>query len=146
MTDKLSESSIVSAVAKEAAERVARRVIAALQRMEETLAGDDSGLKTTWDAICVQVQYEQSFYWDAYDDTVRGIVKGYIADLRRHETEAIWLQTNEGSDWQCDDEEDREAYPVWEGDIINYITSEYVYEEAGRWTNARIRSYFDEED
>lgn len=71
MNEGLSESRIVKAVAEAAAKRIARRVILGLQRMHHTLSGDDSELVTTWDEICVQVQYEQSFFWDAYDETVR---------------------------------------------------------------------------
>lgn len=144
MHDALSESKIVSAVAEVAAKRITRRVIAELQRMHETLSGDDSGLKTTWDEICAQVQFEESYAWDVYDDTVRAIVGGYVADLPRHECEAIWLQTGAGSDWECDDPERRSAYPVRDDDIINYLIREHVYAEAAEWTNARIRAYIEQ--
>jgi len=143
MSDKLSESTIVRAVADQAARRIARKVVAALQKMDDTMSGDDSELETTWDEICVQVQYEQSFYWDAYDQTVRSILAGHVAELPKHEREAIWLQSNAGNDWDCKDAEDREAYPVSDDDIVDYLANEYVYEEAGRWSNARIRAYLD---
>jgi hypothetical protein len=97
MSDPLSEWEIVSAVAQAAAKRITRKVIAHLQSMDETLSGDDSELKTPWDEICVQVQYEASFFWDAYDETVRGILRGYVAELPKHEREAIWLQTAPGT-------------------------------------------------
>jgi hypothetical protein len=72
MTDRLSESGIVSAVAEEASQRITRKVIAALQGMKDTLlSGDDSELETPWDEICVQVQDEESFFWDTYDEIVR---------------------------------------------------------------------------
>src|SRR5215472_1762471 len=63
MSQGLSESAIVRAVAERVAKRLTRKVIATLQQMREKLAGDDSELKTTWDEICAQVQYEESFYW-----------------------------------------------------------------------------------
>src|SRR4051794_20690503 len=78
---KLCETAIVKEVAAQAAERVSRRTISALQKRAETTSGDDSGLKTVWDEVCVQVQYERSFYWDAYDETVRGFVAAYIEEL-----------------------------------------------------------------
>jgi hypothetical protein len=143
MNRTLSESTIVKAVAEQSARRIARRAIAALQRMEQTMSGDDSGLSTTWDEICVQVQYEESYYWDAYDETVKAIVAGYVSDLPVHEREAIWLQTEPGFDWDCDESETPVAYPVIDDEITEYITSEYVYAEAGRWSNARIRAYID---
>src|ERR1035437_3604814 len=141
MSEWLSESAIVRAVAHEAAQRIGRKVIADLQAMKDTMSGDDSELKTTWDEICVQVQDEESFYWDAYDQTVRSTVRVYVAALPQHERDALWLQTDAGSDWDCDEPESREASPVSEDDIIDYLVREVVYAEAGRWSNARIRAF-----
>ena len=143
MSDPLSESGIVLAVAETAAQRITRKVIAHLRGMHDTTSGDDSELKTTWDEICVQMQDEPSCYWDAYDDTVQGIVRGYVTELPKHEREAIWLQTDAGSDWDYEEPEDREPQPVCDDDIVDYLAQEYVYKEAGRWSNARIRAYFD---
>lgn len=143
MNKKLSESAIVKTVAEQAIRRIIRKVIADLQRMEHTLSGDDSELKTTWDEICVQVQDEQSFAWDVYDETVKATVGGYVCDLPVHEREAIWLQTEPGVDWGWEEQESRDVYPVCDDDITGYITSEHVYAEAGRWSNARIRAYID---
>ncbi len=144
MNERLSESDIVSAVAKAAAVRITRQVIRDLQRMKSTLSGDDSVLKTTWDEICVQIQYEQSFHWEAYDATVYGIVEGYVGKLPKHESDAIWLQSNAGSDWSCEEPEDREPNPVLQTDVVNYIIQEHVYAEAERWSNARIEAYLDQ--
>lgn len=143
MSKTLKESAIVGAVAQLAARRIARKVITDLQRMKHTLSGDDSELKTTWDEICAQVQDEQSFAWDAYDETVKATVGGYVCDLPLHEREAIWLQTEPGIDWDCEEPETRDTYPVVDDDITEYITNEHIYAEAGRWSNARIRSYIE---
>jgi hypothetical protein len=143
MSDKLSESMIVRAVAEEAARRIARKVVALLQQMTNMLSGDDSGLKNNWDEICVQIQSEQSIYWDYYDHTVQSIVAGYVGELPKHEQEAIWLQTRAGTDWDGEEPEDREAYPVSSDDISVYVADEFVYDAADRWSNARIRAYFE---
>ena len=143
MSDRLSESAIVRAVAQEAATRLSRRAITALQKMKHTLSGDGSELKTTWDEICVQIQYAESFSWDAYDLTVRSLVSGFVDELVRHEREAIWLQTDAGTDWDCDEPQDREPYPVVDDDIVDYLLHQYVYAEAGRWSNVRIRAFID---
>ena len=63
----------------------------------------------------------------------------YLASLR----EALWLQSDPGLDWWCEEEEDRDASPVNDDDIIDYVAKEFVYSEAGRWTNSRIRAYID---
>lgn len=143
MSDTLSESGIVRTVADLAAKRVARKVIGDLQKLEETLAGDDSGLKTVWDAVCVQVQFEQSVYWDAYDHTVRSIIAGHLGELAKHEREAIWLQTVAADQWDRQEPDEREGYPVCDDEVVDFLASEYVYAAAEQWSNARIRAYLD---
>lgn len=143
MSDGLSESSIVRTVARSSARLGARRTIAALQKMNQTLSGDDSELKTAWDDICVQVQYEESFFWDAYDEMVRSLVRAYVEQLPRHEQEALWLQTDEGRDWDCEEIEHREPYPVCVDDIVNYIARKHVYAKADQWSNPRIRAFLE---
>jgi len=143
MSDAPSEWSIVKAVAKIAASRITRKVIADLQRIDHTLSGDDSELKTAWDEICVQVQYEQSIFWDAYDETVRAHVLGHIAKLSVHERQAIWMQTDEGIEWDGRSPKDRDDNPVCDDTIVDYLTREYVYAEAGSWSNSRIRAFID---
>jgi hypothetical protein len=143
MTKKLSESAIVKTVAEQAIRRITRKVIADLQRMKHTLSGDDSELKTTWDEICVQVQYEQSFAWDAYNETVKASVGGYVSSLPAYEREAIWLQTGPDIDWDCEETETRDVNPANDDDIVEYITNEHIYSEAQRWSNARIRTYIE---
>jgi hypothetical protein len=78
MGDALSKTGIVRAVAQKAAQRIAHKVIAELQLMTDKLSGDDSELETTWDEICVQVQGEESIFWECYsacnfDPLSRGI-------------------------------------------------------------------------
>ena len=143
MSHGLSESAIVRAVAQDAARRITLRVIRTLRQMRDTLSGDDSGLQTTWDEICAQLQYEESLHWDVYHETVCGIVRAHIGDLPKHERQAIWLQTDNGINWEIEKPEKREPNPVCDDDIINWLTHEYVYAEAANWSNARIRAYVD---
>ena len=142
MSYRLSESAIVSAVAEEAAQRITRKVIAVLQDMNDTLSGDDSELETTWDEICVQVQDEESVFWDVYDEIVRDRVRAHVAELPKFEREAIWLQTDAGIDWACDEPEDRNSYPIADDDIVNYLVPKYLYSQAADWSNPRIEAYF----
>jgi hypothetical protein len=143
MSRSLSESTIVREVAGVACARIARKTIADLKRMKDTLSGDDSELKTTWDEICVQVQDEHSVSWDAYEKTVRSVVSTYAGELVPYEREAIWLQTKSGIDWDSDDLESREDYPVFDDEIVDYITTEHIYAEADRFSNSRIRDFLD---
>ncbi len=143
MTDRLSALSIVRAVAKEVGERIARKVMREMLKLPAGLLGDDSGLKTAWDEVCVQIQYDQTVYWDAYEDVIHRSVAEQVEKLAEHEAQAIWLQTGEGTDWQCEESENREPNPMYAADIINYIAREYVYREAGNWSNRRIRTYIE---
>jgi len=143
MSRALSESTIVREVAGVACARIARKTIADLKRMKGTLSGDDSKLKTTWDEICVEVQDEHSANWDAYEKTVRSVVHAYAGELVPYEREAIWLQTKSGIAWDSDDLESREDSPVFDDEIIDYITTEHVYAEADRFSNSRIRNFLD---
>lgn len=139
----LREWAIVAEVARRAAQRITRKIVIDLQQIPAELSGDDSGLKSAWDEICAQVQYEESFYWDAYDQTVRRFIAGRIEELADYEREAIWLQSDAGDAWDFENEQNRDVYPVTDEDIIDYITSNHVYVEAGNWSNARIRAYID---
>jgi hypothetical protein len=141
---EMSESPIVREVADKAARRITRKVISALQKMTETLSCDDSQLETTWDEICAQIQGQLSVHWDVYDETVRGIVGAQLASLAKHEREAIWLQTQAGIDWSCEEEETRQAPPVVESNLVDWVTSQHVYAEAANWSNARIRTYLEQ--
>lgn len=145
MNSEPSEARIVEAVAEEAANSVCRKVIRELQSMKDTLSGEDSGLENTWDEICAQIQYEPSIYWDAYDETVRAIVFRHVRALKAHQSDAVWLQTREGSDWIDEEPEDREEIEDMHSDVTEYILDEYVYEQAGKWSNARIESYLDQQ-
>lgn len=139
----LSESAIVQAVAERACRRCVHSIRRSLQGMSAELSGEDSGLHNVWEEICVQIQYEHSVVWDMYEQTLRALVEGAVEDMAQLEQEAIWLQTDSASDWECNDGKERDPYPVFKDDIIEYILNEHLLYEAGRWTNPRIRAYID---
>src|SRR5436309_3104975 len=144
MSRTLSESSVVRALADQVCKRLTRRLIATLQKLNNgLLSGQDSGLKNTWDEICAQVQFEESFSWDVYDEAVRAVAASDVEKLLPHEREAIWLQTTAADDWDCEDESRRHPYPVLNEEIVNYLVGEYIYSQAGNWSNHRLRSYLD---
>lgn len=147
MNRKLSQSAIVKELAEYVCRRLTRKVISALKAMDNALlSGEDSGLRNTWEEICVQVQHEESIYWETYDETVRGFVLGEVAELPAYQREAVWLQTEEGWDWDTEGDQERESCPVNAENIVQYLLDQYIYVEAGRWTNRRIRRYLDGDD
>ena len=130
-------------VARSTARRITSKVIAALQLITFKLSDDHTELETAWDEICVQVQREKSHYWGAYDETVRGIVDDQIAEVPKHEQEAMWLQSDVGIDWSCKEPDDRDEFPLGRVDIVEWLTSEHVYSAAESWSNARVRAYLE---
>lgn len=71
------------------------------------------------------------------------IIQREVEHLNIATKQAIWLQTEEGIDWENTIEEDEEQDEIayCEDDIIEYILSEYVLSAAEDWTNKRIEKY-----
>ena len=84
-----------------------------------------------------RIQIEQSSAWWAYDKTVKDYIKAYLPDFEHYEHAAIWLQTEEG--WE--QEYEGEALMFTDDELADYIASEYIYREAGCWTNSKLRVY-----
>lgn len=91
--------SIVEEYGAAAAMALAERVRERLRESQHTMSGEGSGLQSTWEEICVQVQGEETPYWDAYVMMIRDTVSSELFLLPRHEQAAIWLWTYEGEDW-----------------------------------------------
>jgi hypothetical protein len=145
MTSTLSESLIVWRLAEAVCQRVSRKAIRILQNLTEGLhSGDDSSLINVWDEICVQVQGQESFMWDACEDTVRQALSVEIRRLAAYEREAIWLQTPEGESWDAADEESKSEHWVGEDEIVEYLKNKHVYAAASEWSNGRIRKYLEQ--
>lgn len=137
------EENIVCNLASRAGHVIARRVIARLRKMHDgLLAGDDSGLKNSWDEICVQIQGEKFALWSAYEDTIDGIILSELENYDRLMKTALWLQTEDGIEWSIDNNDGTQ--PVFsDGALVEYIRNEYVLAPADGWSNARIRAYLD---
>lgn len=89
----------------------------------------------------MQVQGEQSYQWSAYEATIEALVAAEVENLKPYETDAVWLQSDAGWEWECEDEADREPYPVYAGDIIQHLLEMHIYPQAGAWSNRRIEAF-----
>ena len=137
-----SEQDVLRKFADEIAERISRKIISELQSIKETIFGDGYGLKNCWDEICAQIQSGRSISWDAYEGVIHLSAMAHIENLKEHERIALWFQTDEGWDWLYDNSDEKsDSPPVFNGDIKQYIVQEYVYQEAGNWSNKRIRAF-----
>lgn len=137
------KDNIIADISGRECKRLSMKVIRFLQKMTEGMqSGDDSPLKNIWDEVCVQVQGEESVLWDAYLDTIQALIAGEVAGLDTATKQAIWLQTNEGSEWDIENE-DPTSIPFSEEDISIFIMDSYVLSVAADWTNQRIQKYLE---
>lgn len=135
---------IIEDIAEGLCKKISRKIIRNLQKMTEGMqSGDDTPLKNIWDEICVQAQGEESVMWYAYLDMIRLFIHDEIEKLDGKMKQVIWLQTDEGIDWE-EDKENQDAPVYREDDIAEYILR-FVLSTAANWTNKRIEKYFERE-
>lgn len=113
--------------ARTAANRYANAAVALLTTSKHSLLGDESGLKSTWEEICVQVQGEKSYFWSAYEAAIHDAVLSSLFSIEEWDRRAIWLQTDAGWDWHWDlengDISDNQEMPIDDEDIVTYISN-----------------------
>ena len=63
-----------------------------------------------------------------------------VSELLPYELDALWLQTPQGDDWNCELFDERDCYPVAQQDVADYLAVELLT-AASDWSNARISSY-----
>lgn len=130
---------ITAQVADAACKRICRRIIRWFQQESAEFSGADSGLRNSWDEVCVQVQDQHSVFWTAYEATLIGLIRGEVMSLDPKVRNAVWLQTEVWDYWSEEDDEPDMSEP----DIIEYLYREYVLSAAADWTNARIQRYLE---
>ncbi len=136
-------ASIVEAFAAPILARLTRRVISKLRGMDQALLSGDERLQNAWEEICVQVQGEQSFFWEAYEDTIRQCAQTEVTKLQPHERQSLWLQTESGAEWLFEEENSESEVPHSDDDIIEYLLNDHILPAASDYSNPRIRKYLD---
>lgn len=122
---------------------LADKVVWRLQRLESTMSGEDSGLTNVWDELCVQVQGEQSPFYDLYLDMAEKMIQALLQEVNPHLQALLWLETEEGQDLRWADEDDvPDLAKIWvEAEVVAYILQEYVLARAADYTNKKIENY-----
>lgn len=120
------EQRLVAAWASQLSDKLIKDAIQSLEEMDsqEMLSGD-SGLKNVWEEICVQVQDEQSFFWETYVETFEGLLAGYVEMLDANARLALWTLTETGRDYIDDHQDDDEAgldIPVDADEIVAMLS------------------------
>ena len=137
---------ILSNIADRECENICTKTISTLQCMSDGMqSGDDTQLENLWDEICIQVQYRQSVFYDAYLETITTIISRALNGVNEHLKQAIWLQTDQGWDWGYDNKESEDDVPPFGGDddIAEYILHKYVLREAADWSSDEIDGYLE---
>ena len=131
------ERQLVSYFADQITNSLVKKSIKIFQKWRITLSESDTGLVSTWDEICVQIQNGYSFHWDDYEDGIECHLKSEIQKLNDYERFALWLQSDQGMFY------DKIKKPEnIEGDIMEYLKSR-IFEKAGSWSNKRIRKHLE---
>lgn len=136
---------IIEEIANNEVEKICNKVINHFTKTGNLNIVDNSILKNAWDEICILFYSCELVNGDQYDEAIYGCIIDVIKNMPLYILQAIWLQTDEGIDWLCDDEqreEDEEVPPVYLQDVILYIKSK-VLAKADNWSNCRIRRYKD---
>jgi hypothetical protein len=139
---------IISCLANKACEAISGKVIQALTIMTEGMqSGDDSCLKNLWEEICVQVQGQESVFWDFYLEIIESFILKELSRLDTAAMRAIWLQTGQGIDWRYDNEDENgeQNVPIASEEIVNYVMDSFVLSAAADQTNRRIEKYLERE-
>ena len=131
----------VSELATELTEKVTRRAIRSLQRLEYD-GGEEGYFETMWEDFCSQVQEEHSVAWGLYESEMERAVWWAADGLKPYELRAIWLQTQSGIDWSCREEGEDGDAPYLRDDVMAYV-ADHVIGVAGDWTNQRLRAFID---
>lgn len=131
--------------------RLAKAAARDLKNYRDNLpSGPDSGLKNVWEEICVQVQGEQSFFWDGYRDMAIGHLAGRVRALPAIKQRLLWVGSPGGMDWidEHDESEDNTVpgttVPTGDADeIANWLFDEHLIPLADRYGNRRIERYLE---
>lgn len=139
--DEIPEKKFLNSFAKEIVSTLVQQAISQLKKNngQSLLSGDDTGLRNTWEEICVQVRDEESLYWDSvYLPTIEEVLKdGYHQLDKLQKSILAFYLTNEmvddeGSVNFNDDEviDELKTLLLCEAfDYSNYRIEKYLYGE-----------------
>ena len=136
------EEAVTKAWATVLTEKILQEVMSGLQQMkfDVMLSGGDSGLKNVWEEICAQVQIEESFFWDAYLETLEAAIEARLNELDHAALLALWSITDSGWSWiydhHGDSDGDQEA-PIDPCEIIRELRGKLI-SVADEYTNRNL--------
>lgn len=129
--------------------KLTRRVARQFQQMRDPSmlsSGQDSGLKSVWDEICVQQQTFESADWSAHERMIERANIAIIESMDAQQKQVLWVLTEKGWSWHYDvskgiEPDEDEAIPI-DADLVEMLTTRLL-SFASDFMNARIRKYLD---
>lgn len=138
---KLTESYCLAKIKKHHSKIIVEKTIKDLKKQRDTLmSGDDSKLKNFWEEYAVQLQDEESFYFDNYVDTVRNLIETKISEQPEVIQNLIDFSENENFDE--DNEFENHQFSYDREFSINTILED-LDSAAINFENKRVRKYIE---
>ena len=115
-----SKQRLVSSIVFEKYKEQALEVIKQIKVLPDSCrqSGDDSDLTDVWEEFKFQLQVEHSFFFDAYELTIRQICLSVAQSLPANEIRLLWLWSDEYLEWN---EEESAAPPYSVDGVANQI-------------------------
>lgn len=142
---KLTESVCISDIQNYHANIIVKKVIWNLKRFKDFVfskddSKDDSGLNNFWEEYCVQLQDEQSFYFESYVDAIRDYIEDEISK-KSIEIQNL-LDFSENEDYDEDDEFNKDEYCLFRTNAIDKILRD-IDSIAMNYNGKNLEKYFD---
>ena len=139
---------LMSRLAEPIVKRIVRKVKRQLQSYTRNSgmmqSEEDSGLLNVWDEFCVQLQSQESIFFDAYLYTVESLVMDVLQKCTEDELIILWTQTEAYEYWKeeiedvdCNDYLKRNFELT---SICDFLVHELEY-EAANYSSKRIENY-----
>lgn len=143
ISDSNFKDRILAAYADAHCKKIARQVIRELKAMAagDPFFGDDSGLESFWEELCVQVQHREPFRLSGHEGVTDFHIHRKVEDLWDHEKMAVWWQTDHPYELYDGEEEDIEGFEYDLPVIVAHIRDRYILPAAASFRNRRIRAW-----
>ena len=134
------------------AEPIVKRIVGSVKRNMQRLdrnsgmmqSEEDSCLGNVWDEFCVEVQGQQSLFYELYLDYIEKLVFEKINECSKDETIILWTQTQGYDNWSLSEPDCDYSDILFE----NYVTDEVceyllqkIIEAADNFSSNRIDEY-----
>ena len=125
-------------------DRYVQRVVRKIKRLPKNCmqSGDDSPMRNVWEEWVVQVQGQQSIFFEFYESTIMGICREVVEALPKEEQGLLWLWSDGWYDW--DEEEDGGEIPYGDqvvADLELQIYSRLVFHAGSIELPPRLQEY-----